>query len=267
MAELKDFSGSVAIVVSSCDKFFDAWRPFAFFFRKFWPDCPFPVYLIVNQLRVRSTWIQAINVGRDKGWASNMERTLREISTPYILYMQEDYFLTGPVDRQRLANDFAYAFERDAASFRFSGRDPAEIHFAPINDQFGILAPDSNWRTLCQVTLWKRDVLAATLRPGETAWNMEARGSERTRDLLALSYSLPDAGPILYLRSAISRGLWTQEALALCKQNHFTIRPAFRPAYVSKPAGRRFRRALGRLTLACAFAKQLFRPVDLDARK
>ena len=80
MAELKDFSSSLAIVVSSCDKFFDAWRPFAFFFRKFWPDCPFPVYLIVNRLHARSNWVRAINVGKDKGWASNMDRALREIA-------------------------------------------------------------------------------------------------------------------------------------------------------------------------------------------
>src|SRR6185503_6777819 len=175
MSELKDFASSVAIVVSSCDRFFDAWRPFAFFFRKFWPDCPFPVYLIVNRLRARSNWIRVFRVGSDQGWASNMETALREISASHILYMQEDYFLTGPVDRSRLVADIAFALERDAASFRFSGRDPEEIDFTPINDQIGILSPDSDWRTLCQVTLWKSDVLRSTLRAGETAWNMEAR--------------------------------------------------------------------------------------------
>ncbi|MEY2525264.1 MAG: hypothetical protein QOE73_35 [Verrucomicrobiota bacterium] len=265
MAELKDFASSMAIVVSSCDKFFDAWRPFAFFFRKFWPDCPFPVYLIVNRLRVRSNWIRAINVGKDKGWASNMKRALGHVAEPYILYTQEDYFLTAPVDRQRLAADIAYAFTQDAASFRFSGRDPEEIDFVPINDQFGIIPRDSEWRTLCQVTLWKRDVFVSALRPGETAWNMEARGGQRTRDFLALSYARPGGGPIHYLRSAISRGLWTREALALCQQHHFAIRPAFRPSYVSAPASRRFRRAINRVTFALAFAKQLMQPLDLDA--
>ncbi len=35
MKRLEDFAGSIAIVVSSCDAFFDCWRPFAFFFRSF----------------------------------------------------------------------------------------------------------------------------------------------------------------------------------------------------------------------------------------
>src|SRR5438132_18161 len=50
MPELKVFASSVAAVVSSCDAFFDTWRPFFFFFRKHWSDCPLPVFLIVNQL-------------------------------------------------------------------------------------------------------------------------------------------------------------------------------------------------------------------------
>src|SRR4051794_15661189 len=65
MSELKAFASSVAVVVSSCDAFFDAWRPFVFFFRKHWSDCPFAVYLINNQLRVRSKIVDPISVGPD----------------------------------------------------------------------------------------------------------------------------------------------------------------------------------------------------------
>ncbi len=262
--ELKDFSDSVAIVVSSCDAFFDTWRPFTFFFRKFWDDCPFPVYLIINRLRIRSNFIRAIEVGRDKGWASNMQRALDQVAEPYVLYMQEDYFLTAPVDRSQLAGDFAYAFEHDAASFCFFGRSQLESDYVHINDRFGILPPDSDYRTRCQVTLWKRDVLAATLRPGETAWNMEARGSARTRDLLALSYTYKNGGPIPYLMSGVSRGLWTPQGLALCREHNVRIRPAFRPHHAPTKAGRRMRRAIGRLTYPISWARQLGQPIDLD---
>jgi catechol 2,3-dioxygenase-like lactoylglutathione lyase family enzyme len=105
MKELKDFAGSIAILVSSCDAFFDVWRPFAFFFRKYWGDCPFPVYLIVNQLRIRSEFIEAIAVGEDRGWASNMKLALEKIDAPRVLYLQEDYFLNGPVRAEKLAAD------------------------------------------------------------------------------------------------------------------------------------------------------------------
>src|SRR3954451_21242720 len=119
MKELRDFNNDVSIVVSSCDAFFDAWRPFAFFFRKFWPEGPFPVYLITNELDVCSSTIRAIRVGRDQGWATNVEIALQQITTHYLLYFQEDYFLTTHIDGPELARDFEYALTENAASLCF----------------------------------------------------------------------------------------------------------------------------------------------------
>ena len=245
---LKDFANSVAIVVSSCDAFFDAWRPFVFFFRKHWSDCPFPIFLIVNRLRVRSNIVQPIAVGSDRDWAANMDVALHQIHQPYILYFQEDYFLKGPVQREQLAADFAYAFDHDAASFCLYGRSKLEPNFTPLNERFGIVPRDSDGRTRLQVTLWKKEVLQSALRPGESAWNMEARASERTRDLLALSYIGQDNVPIPYLMSTISRRLWTPEALALCARANVRIHPHFRLEHSDVPWRRRIRRGVGRIS-------------------
>lgn len=265
MPELKAFASSVAIVVSSCDAFFDAWRPFVFFFRKHWSDCPFPVYLIVNRLRVRSNIIQPIAVGRDRDWASNMAVALATISQPYILYFQEDYFLNGDVKSEQLAGDFAYAFENDAASFCFYARSVLEPNFQPLNNRFGVVPRDSDGRTRLQATLWKKEVLRATLRPGESAWNMEARASERTSDLLTLSYSQRRDAPIPYLMSAIVRGLWMPEAISLCQQAGVEIHPRFRSTHSDVPWRRRFRRALDRIKLPLALARQGQQVIDLDS--
>ena len=265
MPELKAFASSVAIVVSSCDAFFDAWRPFVFFFRKHWSDCPFPVYLIVNRLRVRSNIVQPISVGPDRDWASNMATALRSISQPYILYFQEDYFLNGDVKNEQLAGDFAYAFENDAASFCFYPRSQLEPNFQPLNDRFGVVPRDSDGRTRLQVTLWKKEVLQATLRPGESAWNMEARASDRTQDLLVLSYSQRRDVPIPYLMSAIVRGLWTPQAISLCQQAGVEIHPRFRSTHSDVPWRRRFRRGLDRIKLPLALARQGQRVIDLDS--
>ena len=265
MPELKAFASSVAVVVSSCDAFFDAWRPFVFFFRKHWSDCPFPVFLVINRLRVRSNIVQPISVGSDREWASNLAKALAAISQPYILYFQEDYFLTGKVKNEQLAEDFAYAIENDAASFCFHARSHLEPNFEPVNDRFGIVPPDSDGRTRLQVTLWKKEILQGTLRPGESAWDMEARASERTRDFLAISYRRPQDEPIPYLMSAIVRGLWTPQALALCRESGLEIQPRFRSDHSDIAWRRRLRRGVDRIRLALALGKQRRRILDLDS--
>jgi hypothetical protein len=265
MSELKAFASSVAVVVSSCDAFFDAWRPFVFFFRKHWSDCPFPVYLINNKLRVRSKIIDPISVGPDKNWASNMTVALGSIRHPYVLYFQEDYFLNGPVRSDQLAKDFAYAFDNDAASFCFYARSHLEPGFQPLNDRFGVVPPNSDGRTRLQVTLWKKEVLQAILRPGETAWNMEARGSERTADMLALSYLHRRDAPIPYLMSAIVRSLWMPEAIALCRQAGVEIHPRFRSVHSDVAWQRRFRRGIDRIKRTIALAGRGRQVIDLDS--
>src|SRR3954468_11591130 len=265
MPELKDFAGSVAIVVSSCDAFFDAWRPFVFFFRKYWPDCPFRSHLIVNRLEVRSGIVVPINVGPDRDWAANMAVALEQIPHSHVLYFQEDYFLTGPVKTEQLATDIEYAFQSDAASFCLYGRSRLEENFEPLNDRFGVVPRDSDGRTRLQVTLWKKSVLQSALRPGESAWDMEARASERTRDLLALSYRRQDNVPIPYLMSAISRRLWTREAIELCRNAGVAMQPRIRSELTEIAWRRRFRRGIGRVSLSLALAKQKGTPIDVDS--
>lgn len=265
MPELKAFASSVAVVVSSCDAFFDAWRPFVFFFRKHWPDCPFPVHLIVNQLKVRSSVVRPVPVGPDRDWAANMEVALASISQPYILYFQEDYFLTGPINDAQLADDFTYAFDHDVATFCFYPRSQLEPNFQSLNDRYGIVPRDSDGRTRLQVTLWKKEVLQATLRPGESAWNMEARASERTRDLLVLCYSQQQSLPVPYLMSAIVRGLWMPEAISMCEKEGVEISPRFRSTHSDVHWRRRFRRGVDRVKLRLALARQGREVIDLDS--
>jgi hypothetical protein len=264
MPELDDFKGSVALLVSSCDAFFDAWRPFCAFFNKFWSDCPLEIFLLTNTLQISSDRIRGISVGEDRGWSSNLLIALERMTHPYVLYFQEDYFLTAPVERTQLARDFAEAMEMDADSLCFRARSKFDPGFQPLNDRYGVVPLESEGRTRCQVTLWRRSALQSILREGETAWNFEARGSARTQSMKILSYASRENAPISYLMSAISRGLWMPEAIELCRSEGVTIKPFFRPVFPRPSWQRRLRRALGRARLKRALAAQKNKPVELE---
>ncbi|MGH8094654.1 MAG: hypothetical protein ACREIF_14480 [Chthoniobacterales bacterium] len=263
MAELQDFKSSVAVVVSSCDAFFDAWRPFHAFLRKFWPDCPLEIFLITNELEVRSPLLRSLRVGEDRGWSSNFLSALEQIAHPYLLYVQEDYFLTAPANSAQMAADFSEVIESGVDALCFRARPQTDPGFQPLNDRFGIVPLNSDGRTRCQVTLWKRSALSSILRPEETAWNFEARGSARTSSMKILSYIRRDNTPIPYLMSAISRGLWMPEAIALCCAYGIAIDPFFRPLFSSRPWQRRLRRAIGRARFRRAFRAQKGKAIEL----
>jgi hypothetical protein len=263
MAPLQDFKGSVALVISSCDAFFDAWQPFNAFLEKFWPDCPLEIFLVTNELSIRSPRIRALAVGPDRGWSSNLLVALEQIAHPYLLYLQEDYFLTAPVDRAQMAKDLVAVIASGADSLCFRARSEPDVGFQALNERFGIVPLASDGRTRCQITLWKRSALQSILRQGETAWNFEARGSARTQAMRILSYRSRENTPIPYLMSAISRGFWMPEAIALCRSHGVQIDPFFRPIYSRRPWQRRLRRILGRRHSAQALRVQKNGVIDL----
>ncbi|HEY2799873.1 MAG TPA: hypothetical protein VGI85_04715 [Chthoniobacterales bacterium] len=263
MAELNDFTSSVALLISSCDAFFDAWKPFVAFFEEFWDDCPLDVFLLTNQLAVHSDRLQPLPVGEDRGWSSNLLAALERLPHSYLLYFQEDYFLTARVAQNQLAKDFEQVIASGADSLCFRARTEPDEDFRPLNARFGMVPLTSDGRTRCQVTLWKRSALQSILREGESAWDFEARGSARTQAMQILSYARREDAPILYLMSAISRGLWMPEAVTLCREHEVAIDPLFRPLFSNRPALRRLRRALGRIRLQRALRKATQEVIDL----
>lgn len=258
-----DVARRIALVVSSCDAFCDTWQPFTYFFLKQWPDCPFETYLIINELRVVSDVLKPINVGPDRGWASNFRRALEGLPHDYVLYLQDDYFLNAPVDTARIVNDCAWCVANDADSLCFRGYPAPQPGYTPVTPQFGLAPLDSDGRTRCQFALWKKSALMHVLREGETAWEMESRGSERTLDMKVLVYGRRDDAPIRYLSSAIVRGLWVREAIAMCRDAGIPIRPRVRGLYERGQQFKKVRRVLSRFALRAWLMLRGNRPVDL----
>ena len=220
---------------------------------------------MVNELQFRSRTIQPLVLGEDRGWGSNLRLALQRLEHSHVLYMQEDYFLNAPVRGGQLASDLAYAFEHDTDAFCLRARTVLEQDFQPINDRFGVVPRDSDGRTRNQVGLWKRGSLLAVLRDGESGWEVEAHASERTRDMRVLSYSTRENASVSYLMSAIVRGLWTRDALAMCAAHNFKIDPHFRGTYSDRSAVSGLRRALTRRRLKSELARARNSVIDLDA--
>ena len=87
--EIKD---QCTVIVSSWDGFADCWPFFVHGLKKYWPDCPWRVLLMTTGSLPQFEGIETLNLREDRGWASNLKRTLEHVSTPYVLYLQEDYW-------------------------------------------------------------------------------------------------------------------------------------------------------------------------------
>ncbi len=218
-----------AVVVSSCDQFRDAWAPFFYFFAKHWPDCPYPVYLVTNHGIYRDSQVTCIPVGRDRGWSDNLSLVLGRIGAQYIIYLQEDYFFLRAARTAQLQSDIELVQRNNIP---YLGLYPsAASDEQPFNPEprFNVLPPSSPMRASLQAAIWETKSLQTLLRPGETGWDMEKLGTERSRSMLFLRVRSCEASPIDYFCTAIKRGAWEPGAVEMCQQEKIPLDLNFRP--------------------------------------
>lgn len=196
------------IAVLTCEKYADAWPAFTALFRKFWPDCPYPM---------------AFHSDRPgESWCSVLARCAKE-SDEAVIVMQEDMFLNAPV-RQELIE---YALEQ----MGIHGAGCVRLYPCPGSNQdygdpyFGIVKKGTKYLISCQASIFRADYLytiASQCDDHGEASSFEIQGSWIANGLpdtvLAFNRDVKP-WPIVYIASAISRGLWNPDAIRLCEAN------------------------------------------------
>ena len=86
---------SVSILISSFDGFEDCWDAVCHGFNKYWPDCPYPIYLMTNTKDHPDPRIQVLKVSGGKDWSPRMIDAVEKLQTEYVMYFQEDYWIEG----------------------------------------------------------------------------------------------------------------------------------------------------------------------------
>ncbi|MBP9792088.1 MAG: hypothetical protein KBC27_02645 [Rickettsiales bacterium] len=97
----------LSILVSSCDKYKVLWPGFFDALFKFWPSLNtknknIKLYLITNNEVYPSSRVISVQTTLSDGWSQNIKDALNKINTKYILYLQDDYFFSTPVNESRL---------------------------------------------------------------------------------------------------------------------------------------------------------------------
>ncbi len=227
-----------AVLVSSCDAFEDIWKPFFTLFFRYWPDCPFKVYLLNNYKKIDFPGVEVINVGEDKKWASNMIKALDRVKEKYILYLQEDYFFQNFVNNNNINSVIRFAEDRGAGYIRLVPYPPPDITNSKAmgfsgniypNQKIGLIRPDSKYRTSLQAAVWDRGVLLELLVSGESGWDMELNGSIRSAEIKQPFFGVVKPVIDYFPKTAIKRGRWYYDAVKLCRKEGISIAKSNRP--------------------------------------
>ena len=188
---------NVTLVVSSCDKYEDAWYPYFELLKKYWPQHPEKIALITEtkQYSTEGLNIKTYNYPENYTWSERLYRTLEAIDTKYIIFSLEDIFLLDYVKQKKIDKCIEWMENDDSiAECRLYGTDASGLQKTDKYDGFYIAGEDVGYRVDCQAAIWDKKVLMSLIDMSETPWQFEKNASIRSKacDKTFLWYCVED---------------------------------------------------------------------------
>jgi len=205
------------VLVCSCDKYADLQGLFVALFRKYWPDCPFPLVL-VTETGLTAGFDRTIACGGGLNWASRLVKALDTLSVSHVLMLCDDYFLESRVDTPRLLKRL-YEMKRLGA---------VNLRLVP-NPRKGLprdhdLMEYPKQTAYCVSTLagfWECHYLRRLAENVGSIWEFEREGSFAVAD---------EKRPILATRTrefpfvdAVHKGHWERFGVRVCRENNLEV--------------------------------------------
>ena len=156
---------STALLVVSCDRYRDLWVPFFTLLFRYWPDCPYPVFLGSNDETYPDRRVVPLAVGADIDWSTNLKRMLDLIPLDGILLLQEDFLIDRVVDTERIRGLTGYAAAKGAACLRLM---PIPGPDSPCADhpEIGEIRKGAEYRVSLQAAWWRKESSGGDPRGG-----------------------------------------------------------------------------------------------------
>lgn len=190
----------------SCHGYRDLWRPFVKSIERHWPDQISRMFLVTDTggfdpgVRVLETGIT--------NWSDSMIRVLESsdlAAAEYVYVVLDDFLLKHRVDLTQVRSLERYVLERGMDCTYVDERRDLGL-FVPYDTEFVSVPVGVPYRVSAQPALWRKDALRKVIEQGETIWQFELHGTQRSGCLPQVSVART---PIVRCgRHAIERGAW-----------------------------------------------------------
>lgn len=217
----KPDADAVAFMVVSCDKYSDLWDPFFHALRKYWPDCPYAVYLLTNHKSYDAPGVTVVNIGDDRSYSDNLRAATDQIEEKWVILWLEDVFISEPVDTRRFKAIIKAAQAVPVGYLKLVPQLP--LSYADDEGaEIGPIPKGVRYRSAVGLSLYNVATLKKLLVPGASAWDLDT--STISNDLDEPFYALTPRGvrrlPITWVHGVI-KGKWFWAAIPFLKKEGF----------------------------------------------
>jgi hypothetical protein len=184
---------------------------------KFWPDCPYPIYVGLNSMN-RPLAIGTPLLAPASEWHREFSSQLEHIPEERLIVLLDDYLLGMPVDQTRLSRLVEQAFAASIDYLRLVplGRSLAARisgwHAPEVSPGIERIRHDRPFYSGLQIAIWSKSHLQSMLQRPMTVWEFEHLCTPNSVHCAVKSHP-----PILY-RHLVEQGRWLPHARMLLRR-------------------------------------------------
>lgn len=197
-----------AIVVLSCDAYSDLWPIYFSQFKKYWGRAEDSVYLVCNEKHGGIEGVQDACSGPDIDWSTSLRASLDKVKEDNVLLFIDDAFFCEPVNQDLLEQYYRDFLEKKMNYLRLKN---SPFPDTKINKYYGQISPGQLYRTAIFPSIWKKDILLSVLKDGESAWQFELQGSDRSDSLDGFYGVYNDMFKVIH---GVIKGKWDPSAIS-----------------------------------------------------
>lgn len=168
----------ITLVIATCDRYSDLWSNATKLINKYWKTPCRKVFLGETKT-VDVDGFETILCGK-KAWTDIIREGLNSITTKYVYFMVEDFFLTSEHSEKMIQNGIKFLEANGDANKLLYVEDLNHYLFSQIDDPFYKMDDQSGYLTSVHPAIWKTDYLKECLDevPNKNPWQFEIDGGD-----------------------------------------------------------------------------------------
>lgn len=141
------------------DGYSDIWEDFLELFNKYWPNCPYELYIINNEKKINFNGkinLKVIHAGKEAEYSKKIQTLLSSVKSEYYLLLLEDFFLGKTLNQDVLKDILNYIKKYEIKYYKMPIDD-----FIPVGSKNIIrnISLKDEYTITCQPSIWKRNFL------------------------------------------------------------------------------------------------------------
>jgi hypothetical protein len=227
---VEDTTSSVAVFVCSSDSRRDILERVVPSIVKFWPSCPYKIYVGLNTaFEISPGFIPLLAPPSD--WRKECLDQVNQISESNLIVILDDFLIEEPVDQNRLS---IYVTNAVAAKFQYLRLLPlgkslikriARAFHADPEDDVQLVKVTRPFYSSLQVALWDRLHFVSMLKMEGSIWDFEHQGRPDARH-----HAITQRPPIMY-RHLVEKGRWLPYAKSKLQNAGLSTDLGIRPTW------------------------------------